>query len=623
MDENVLTTAVKIAKIIDDGVDRDVALSKIAQVQAAANYTDDAWETISQIRYVDIRADAIRRSLDNQLTRYISKKETMPELDYWIEKLMEETLAIPNINERCPHLQSIILFILPRLDDKEMALSLVKQARNEFAQLDNLIDRSKYLFTACEMFLQFHNVDEATATLELIQERISDIKSPVHQGLALGMVANEYWKMQDYMSAFECIGRIENREIQSYAYLQLVELLSNSGQFNDAESIVEQQEEKKQKNLGRLLISMGKNVFRSFPKEMNNFVFNLHKSFVFNDELEQLEDNFESDNSSDSSRKSCSWGKPTWVNHLMVIKMELSIDKDKDKPEIENLEDKIQTEIKIVRENQIESFVQFASSEKDSDDDDDGESWKDSDDDDDGESWKGSNADDEGESWKGSDDDDDDESWKGSDDDDGESWKHAGDDDSDDDSDEVEDEDEDDDSADVDVNDDDEEEENDDEGPRNKHDLISDFINNKLDHLPLPEKIRKLHELFLEKVVNINQNLDVPKEKYFCLSETSLGIISFNQALPPKLLQRLMRKIFILFHSIKTNKKDKESLYPYKKEKVEEFTNRMDEIGFDDALQEVISQGDYKFAVACVLHSFCHKRQSELFFGCEYLYPIR
>ena len=277
MDDNVLTTAVKIAKIIDDGVDRDVALSKIAQVQAAANCADDAWETISQIRYVDIRADAIRRSLDNQLTRYISKKETMPELDYWIEKLMEETLAIPNINERCPHLQSIILFILPRLNDKEMALSLVKQARNEFAQLDNLIDRSKYLFTACEMFLQFHEVDEATATLELIQERITEIKPDVQQGLLLGLVANEYWKMQDYMSAFECIGRIENREIQSYAYMQLVELLSTCGQFNDAESIVEQQEEQRQQNLGRLLISMGKNVIQSFPKEMNNIIFNLHK----------------------------------------------------------------------------------------------------------------------------------------------------------------------------------------------------------------------------------------------------------------------------------------------------------------------------------------------------------
>ena len=620
MDDNVLTTAVKIAKIIDDGVDRDVALSKIAQVQAAANYADDAWETISQIRYVDIRADAIRRSLDNQLTRYVSKKETMPELNYWIEKLMEETLAIPNINERCPHLQSIILFILPRLNDKEMAISLVKQARNEFAQLDNLIDRSKYLFTACEMFLQFHNVDEATATLELIEERISEITPHVQQGLLLGMVANEYWKMQDYMSAFECIGRIENREIQSYAYLQLVELLSNSGQFNDAESIVEQQEEKRPKNLGRLLISMGKNVFRSFPKEMNNIVFNLHKSFVFNDELES-EDNFESDNSSDNSSKTGSWGKPTWVNHLMVIKKTFEINAEMDKPEIENLEDKIRTEFKIVRENQIESFVQFASSEKkDSDDDDDGESWKGSDDDDD-ESWKDSDDDDDGESWKDSDDDDDGESWKDSDDD-GESWKHV-DDDDDDEVDDAVDSDDDDDEVDdaADSDDDDDEDSNDEDS--NKRDFISDFINNQMDHLPLPEKIRKLHELFLEKVINVNQNLDVPKDKYFCLSETSLGIISFNQTLPPKLLQRLLRKIFILFHSIKTNKKDKESLYPYKKEKVEDFTNRMDEIGFDDALHEVISQGDYKFAVACALNSFCHKRQSELFFGCEYLYPLR
>ncbi|MBR5159995.1 MAG: hypothetical protein IKW80_00080, partial [Thermoguttaceae bacterium] len=278
MNENVLNTAVKIAKIVDDNVDRDVALSKIAQVQAAVNYVDDAWETISQIRYVDIRADAIRRSLDNQLTRYISKNETMPGLDLWIDKLMEETFAIPNIQERCINLQSIILFILPRLDDKDLAISLLKQARNEFAQMDDLVARSKYLFTACEMFLQLNNIDEGTVTLELIQERIYDIEPHIQQGLLLGLLAHEYWKMQDYMSAFECIGSVENREIQTYACLQLVEALSNSGKFNDAEPIAEQQEVLKFKNIGKLLINMGRNVFRSFPRNAKNIIFNLSKS---------------------------------------------------------------------------------------------------------------------------------------------------------------------------------------------------------------------------------------------------------------------------------------------------------------------------------------------------------
>ncbi|MBR5160711.1 MAG: hypothetical protein IKW80_03720 [Thermoguttaceae bacterium] len=613
MNDDILTTAVKIAKIIDDGVDRDNALSRIAQVQAAINYADDAWETISQIRYVDIRAEALRRSLDNQLTWYILKKETMPELDLWIEKLMEETLAIPNIRERCSNLQSIILFILPRLDDKETALSMAVNARNEFAQLKNIIDRSKYLFTACEMFLQLNNFEEATATIELIQERISEIRSPVEQGLLLGLLAHEYWKMQDYMSAFECIGCVENRKIQSYAYLQLVEALSNGGQFNDAESIVEQQEEKKQKNLGNLLISMGKNVFRSFPQNLNNIVFNLNKSYVFCNELD-AEDSFDSD----PSQNSDPLRRPTWVNHLMVIKSAGNENDKAEQSESDSNADNERPEFKILQENQIESYVQFVSSEtndSDEDDDDDGESWKDSDDDDDGESWKDSDDDDDGESWKDSDDDDE-----------GEEWKRSSDVDENDDNDE-EDVDDDLDNDDVDDQEDDVDNDKDDERPSeggDKHDIISDFINNKMDQLPFPEKIRKLHELFLERVINLNRNLnDFPKEKYFCLMETSLGIITFNQTLPPKMLQRLLRKIFILIHSIKSKKKEIETLFPQDLEKVDEFSNRTDEIGFDDAWQEVISQGDYKFAVESALNYYCYNHKKELFFGCEYLYPNR
>ena len=603
MNDDILTTAVKIAKIIDDGVDRDNALSRIAQVQAAINYADDAWETISQIRYVDIRVEAMRRSLDNQLTWHISKKETMPELDYWIEKLMEETLAIPNNQERCINLRSIILFILPRLDDKETALSLVKQARNEFMQLENIIDRSKYLFAACEMLMQLNSLEEASATLELIQERISEIKPHVQQGLLLGLLAYEYWKMQDYMSAFECIGRIENREIQAYAYMQLVELLSNGGLFNDAESIVDQQEEKKQKNQGRLLVNMGKNVFRSFPQNMNNIVFNLNKSFMFCNELDS-EDSFDSDQSKSESLK-----RPTWANHLMVIKSVEKENDDVEQSESDSNDKDEHAEYKIIQENQIESYVQFVSSEnKDSDeDDDDGESWKDADDDDDGESWKESDDDDDGEEWKRSNDEDDDDN-----------------------DDDVEDDDVDEDEVDVDDDVDDIDDEDDDkEGVScsdggNKHDLISDFINNKMDQLPFPEKIRKLHELFLERVMNLNQNLnDVPKEKYFSLMETSQGIIAFNQALPPKLLKRLLRKVFILLHVVKSKKKEIETLFPQNMEKVEEFTNRMDEIGFDDAWQEVISQGDYKFAVESALNYYCYNHKKELFFGCEYLYPNR
>ena len=377
MNDDILTTAVKIAKIIDDGVDRDNALSRIAQVQAAFNYADDAWETISQIRYVDIRAEAMRISLDNQLTWHISKKETMPELDYWIEKLMEETLAIPSIKDRCSCLHSIILFIQPRLDDKKTALSLVKQARDEFAQLDNLIDRSKYLFTACEMFLQLNKIDEATATLELIQKRISEINSPVQQGLLIGLMVYEYWKMQDYMSAFECIGRIENKKIQSYAYWQLVEVLSSSGQFNDSESIAKQQDENKRKNYGKLLINIGKNVFRSFPQNMNNIVFNLNKSYMFCNEIEA-----EDRSDSDSSPEMDSFGRPAWVNHIMVIKSPGKENGKVEQSKTDSNDDDERSEFKILQENQIESYVQFDSFENnDSDeDDDDGEDWKDSDD---------------------------------------------------------------------------------------------------------------------------------------------------------------------------------------------------------------------------------------------------
>lgn len=608
MNDDILTTAVKIAKIIDDGVDRDNALSRIAQVQAAINYVDDAWETISQIRYVDIRAEAMRRALDNQLTWHISKKEIMPELDLWLEKLMEETLAIPSIQERCINLRSIILFILPRLDDKETALSMVVNARNEFAQLENIIDRSKCLFTACEMLLQLNDLDEATATLELIQERISEIKPHVQQGLFLGLLAYEYWKMQDYMSAFECIGRVENREIQAIAYMQLVELLSNGGLFNDAESIVDQQEEKKQKNQGNLLINMGKNVFRSFSKNMNNIVFNLNKSFMFCNELDS-EDSFDSDQSKSEPLK-----RPTWTNHLMVIKSVEKENDDVEQSESDSNDKEDHSEFKIVQENLIESYVQFVpSDDKDTDEDeDDGESWKDADDDD-GESWKDADAADDGESWKESDDDDD-----------GEEWKRSSEEDDDDNDDDVEDDDVDDDELDVDVDIDDDLDDDSRSDGGDKHDLISDFINNKMDQLPFPEKIRKLHELFLERVMNLNQNLnDVPKEKYFSLMETSQGILTFNQALPPKLLKRLLRKIFILLHMVKSKKKEIETLFPQDMEKVEEFTSRMEEIGFDDAWQEVISQGDYKFAVESSLNYYCYNHKKELFFGCEYLYSNR
>ena len=111
MKEDILKMAVKIARVIDDSAERDIALSRIAQVQAAANRPEDALDTIAYINYADIRVDALLKSLDNMQTRSCLKKESMPQMDSWLEKLMEETMAIPEINVRCPKLNAINLLI--------------------------------------------------------------------------------------------------------------------------------------------------------------------------------------------------------------------------------------------------------------------------------------------------------------------------------------------------------------------------------------------------------------------------------------------------------------------------------------------------------------------------------
>ena len=162
------------------------------------------------------------------------------------------------------------------------------------------------------------------------------------------------------MSAFECIGSVENREIQTYACLQLVEALSNSGKFNDAEPIAEQQEVLKFKNIGKLLINMGRNVFRSFPRNAKNIIFNLSKSNFFYDELD-AEDSGDSEDSNDKSSR-----KPTWINHVIIFKSVVKENNDVDQSDSEfdsdsesadsdseSVKDNQHSEYKIIHENKI------------------------------------------------------------------------------------------------------------------------------------------------------------------------------------------------------------------------------------------------------------------------------
>ena len=598
MKEDILKMAVKIARVIDDSAERDIALSRIAQVQAAANCPEDALDTIAYINYADIRVDALLKSLDNMQTRSCLKKESMPQMDSWLEKLMEETMAIPEINVRCPKLNAINLLILSRLDDADKALTYIKQSRNEFARLEIGRKRCKYLFAAYQLFQQMREEDEAFATLNCIQKRISEYKPVVQQGLMLGLVSHEYWKIKGKETALSFIESISNQTVQSYACLQLVELLSVSGNIKEAQQIAERLQDKKQRKACDNFIDMGKTLINNVL-EMKGVILNLNKSFYFRNDA----------NSTFSSQAESHSGRlPVWFSLSVSITPKKSSN-DSDETDDEN--DKQQDDINILNEDNASDsnrqeidWDQYDWDEYDWDsvktknkeledmfsnnvsEDEEDEDWNESDDDDDsGEDWKKSSGYDEDEFVNNEDDDSVDF--------------------------------DDDDNVNEDNNDDDVDEEEAKKNfkrnlPRFLEKMQKDFLR-KFAYKGLPEHLRKILIDRLDKNDESYLN-EIPKDKYFSMTEAIQGIVSFNRTLPPSLYQHFLRRLAMFFPIID------EDFYrerPPKKEKVEEFIARQEELGFDAALQEVISQGDYRFAVECSLNFYCSRNNENLVFGYE------
>ncbi len=602
MKDDILKTAVKIARIIDDNVERDKSLSWIAEVQAAANRPDDALETIAHIRYVDIRADALRKSLDNLQTRFYLKNESMPQMDFWLEKLMEETMSIPESSVRCPKLHAINLLVLSRLNDTEKIQTFLKQSRNEFAQLNIGRIRCKYLFAVYQMFQQIGNAAEALTTLEIILDGISEYKPLIQQGLMIGLAAHEYWKIQGQSSALKCIERFQNATVQSYAYLQLVELLAVNGYLNEAQQIAYRLENEEQRESSEHFIDMGKSLIRNISK-MKGAVICLNKSLYFNNEQNKKDSEF-----SFQEENSHPVPRPVWFSLSVSI---MPKDKKNKSGSPESEDDEQSEDVSADNHEQAsedkapetnwdnydwDGFdwdnVKTKNKELEelwsNNDFDDEEDWKESDDDD-VEPWQESD-DDEVESWKESDDDET-ESWKESDDDDSEPWKESDDDDQD-------------------------EEQNDED----KKKLIN-FLEKKqrefLRQFANPDFSETIQKIFMNRLKHNNDSSqdDAPRENYFCMTESIQGIVSFNRILPPSLYQHFIRRLTLFFPIIK--KEGKERMTFLMKEKIEDYSARQTEIGFEAAWQEVISQGDYHFAVECALNNFYNKNKDDLYFGYE------
>ena len=429
MKDDLLSMAVKIARVIDDSVERDTALSDIAQVQAAVNRPEDALETIEQIRYVDIRADALRKSLDNLQTRFCSKKECMPQLDSWLDKLMEDSMAIPDINIRCPKLHAINLLILSRMEYNNNVLTFLRQSRNEFARLKNGRNRCKFLFAAYQLFQQIGDVSEASNTLLCMQDRISEYKPAVQQGLILGLIAYEFWNTKGKLFALSYIKSIENHTVQSFACLQLVELLAVGGNVVDAQQIANNLlEDKEQKIVSARFIDMGKTLIHNIL-EMKGVILNINKSLYFKHIFNKRNSDYLQQEESQHSRY------PVWFS----LSVSFTPKNNCDKPESDSSEDNQSTDANDVDndEQTTNSNIQEKNWDEYDWDEYDWESVKTKNKEME-ELFSHFNSDDEEEEWNESDDDRE-ESWKGSDDEDDEEednedeeWKNSNDEENDD-----------------------------------------------------------------------------------------------------------------------------------------------------------------------------------------------
>lgn len=637
--DELLNKSINIARVIDDGASRDKALSCIAQIQAAIDCPNDALETISLIRYDDIRADAVRKSLDNLIMRYSSNNQSLPQLDFWLDKLMEDTMAIPEPEIRCPKLHIINLLILSRLEDKEKAISILKMIRREFSRLDNVRKRSKYLFAVYQMFQQMNEQAEAVSTLKSILKRISEYRPTIEQGVMLGMVAHEYWKMNDQQLANECILLADSAKAMSYAYLQLIQLLAFDGKIDDALSFIDLLENEKHKNIGNRFIEIGKFI-TSHVSILSGAIISINKSRLFRKSSKNSSPDFLFNSESESSQRPVCFGFSVAITPKNNEHMENDAKSDKqtdensvDDPDSVNDSnsegdnhdtydwdkfdwDKFDGD--AIKENHEELKNLWNENddddyeEDDSDDDDDYDELIDSDEDDSDEDENfdsDEDEDDEDEIFNSDDDDDDND-----DNDENDFIKSDFDDlifDNDDDDEEINSEDEDEeDSSDV------------AQQLRKLLDIFtSSFTGNHKSGFS-PQKMEFLQKFFRKQLASINDSSDVDvnrflNERFFCITESIPGAVSFNRTLPSSLFLFFLRRLTQFFSVLNI-------VFDFENESFEnaktDFLNRQLQIGFEAALQEVISQGNYKFAVDCAINHFLSLNTDQLVVGYENLF---
>lgn len=588
--EDILEKSIKIARVIDDSVERDNALSNIAQIQTALNCPDDALETISLIRYDDIRADAVRKSLDNLLARYSSNNKSLPQLDFWLDKLMEDTMAIPEPEIRCPKLHTINLLILSRLEDKEKAISILKMTRREFALLDNVRKRSKYLFAVYQMFQQMNDQTEAVSTLKSILKRISEYRPTVEQGVMLGMVAHEYWKMKEQQFAIECIHHADSAKAQSYGFLQLIKLLAVSGKVDDAQPFIDLLESEKLKGMGMHFIEMGKSII-SHVSKMPGAIISINKSRFFRNSSKKNSSDYYSNSESEGNPRPVWCGFTVSITSEKIAHPENDADNAKQSDETNDDEDNDSNSEEVnldkydwdkydwdsIKENHRELTDLWNDNEEDDFEE------EDSDDD---------NSDEE--------DEDDVDGYLDSEDDEDEEDEESNDD-------------------------------NDEDGDNNDRSDLTQKIRKLLDLFSAtktdkeltgfsPRKVEPFVNYILRKFSSRNSlsGLDIDRilnERFFCITESIQGTVSFNRTLPPSLFQVFLHKLTQFFSIL--NKDNNTRIVSDSKERIEEYITRQKEIGFDSAWQEVISQGNYSLAVECALNHFCSLNKDKMFLGYE------
>lgn len=280
MNKPLLETAINVARMIDDSTDRDESLCAIAAVMAAEGNETGAQNCIGQIRIDEIRAEALRKSLDNLLAQPDDKKDSLGIvnggacLSSWVDNTLNAVELITDEDDKAEQCRSLIMYILPRIN-KEKSLESLLRVREQVCRMANPTKRTETLLLIAQMFTLRDKREETAKTLELSLQKINLIGKRKKLGMLLGKIAQEYWSLGDYLSAFDCIGRIENRQVQTMAYRNLAEGLALTGKFGDAESIVEQLDDENAKAWGKRIIEIGKNIYQQMPQDSVGIMINV------------------------------------------------------------------------------------------------------------------------------------------------------------------------------------------------------------------------------------------------------------------------------------------------------------------------------------------------------------